>query len=97
MDKILIIERLFSIRNTARERARREAMEYSEPEIKAFILEKGIQQLIIEIQNGILVECHTNEKSCLYTSNVSALKIDDLPSSDKMISYTGCKHLHSTI
>ncbi len=86
MDRIQILERLFSIRNNARERARREAMEYSEPEMKAFILEKGIQQLIIEIQNGILTEYYINEKSSIYTSNVSSLKIDGMRSSDKMIS-----------
>lgn len=74
MDTIQILERLVSIKNNAQERARKESKEHpnSKPEMKAFILEKGIEQLIIEIQNGILAEIQTTKKIILYKINVSS-------------------------
>ncbi len=74
MDTIQILERLVSIKNNAQERARKEAEQYSGPkqEMKAFILENGIEQLIIEIQNCILAEYRTDKKVTFYKRNVSS-------------------------
>jgi hypothetical protein len=53
MDKIEMLGRLVSIKNNALERARQESQgnPYRELEIKAYILQHGIEQLMIEIQN----------------------------------------------
>ncbi len=74
MDTIQILERLVSIKNNAQERARKESKEQPgpKPEMKAFILENGIEQLIIEIQNCILAECRTTKKVMFYKRNVSS-------------------------
>lgn len=60
MNKIDVLERLVSIKSNAQERAGRE-LEYlgHQNEVKAFILENGIEQLIIEIQNAVLAEYQT--------------------------------------
>ncbi|PKM76450.1 MAG: hypothetical protein CVU90_12300 [Firmicutes bacterium HGW-Firmicutes-15] len=74
MDTIQILERLVSIKSNAKERARQEQTEHpgTNQEMKAFILEKGIEQLIIEIQNSILAECHTSKKIPFYKRDVSS-------------------------
>ena len=56
MDKIEMLERLVSIKNNALERSRQEAKgnPFQQLEIKAFILQNGIEQLVMEIQNSML-------------------------------------------
>lgn len=59
MDRYVILQRLVSIRNNAQVRVSRESkmlQSSNEYELKAFILEKGIEQLIMEIQNTILAD-----------------------------------------
>lgn len=74
MDKMEILERLISIKNNASERARQESN--ANPvlylEIKAFILQNGIEQLIMEIQNDYLAEYQTNRSSVPYRMRVSS-------------------------
>jgi hypothetical protein len=74
MDKIEMLERLISIRNNASERAALEARgnPILQQEIKAFILQSGIEQLIIEIQNTILAEYRTDTSSLVYKIRVSS-------------------------
>ncbi len=71
MDKIEMLGRLVSIKNNALERARQEGKgnPYRQLEIKAFILQHGIEQLMIEIQNTLsssyrtssaIPACHIN-------------------------------------
>jgi len=74
VDTIQILERLVSIKSNAQERARKQSNEYlgAQHEMKASILENGIEQLIIEIQNSILAEYKTSKKIMFYKSNVSS-------------------------
>lgn len=74
MDKMEILERLISIKNNASERARQDSN--ANPvlylEIKAFILQNGIEQLIMEIQNDYLAEYQNNRSSVPYRMRVSS-------------------------
>ncbi|MEA4924734.1 MAG: hypothetical protein VB084_05415 [Syntrophomonadaceae bacterium] len=74
MDKIEILERLISIKNNANERASHEARgnPILHQEIKAFILQCGIEQLIIEIQNTILAEYQNDRSPLTYKIRVSS-------------------------
>jgi len=68
MDKMEILERLVSLKSNALGRASNESQEDigRKFKIKAFILEQGIEQLIMEIQNGILVESKTSQNTLVY-------------------------------
>lgn len=68
MDTINILERLVSIKSNAQERANRELT--LKQDMKAYILENGIEQLIVEIQNSILAEYHTTKKVMFYKEYV---------------------------
>jgi len=61
MNRIILLERLVSIKNNAQERANQESMgnPIRQSELKAFMLQNGIEQLIIEIQNTMLAENHS--------------------------------------
>ena len=74
MDKIEILERLVSIKSNAQGRASQESMEHpgSQYEMKAFILEKGIEQLIIEIQNTLLEENETAKTTLVFKRHISS-------------------------
>ncbi len=74
MDKIEMLERLISIRNNANARASQESKgnPILQQEIRAFILQNGIEQLIIEIQNTVLAEYHTNRSSITYKIRISS-------------------------
>lgn len=58
MDKIAILERLISLKNNADARAhlesRRNPLQHED--IRAYILQRGIEELIISIQNTCLEE-----------------------------------------
>jgi len=74
MDKIEMLERLISIRNNANARASQESKgnPVLHQEIRAFILQNGIEQLIIEIQNNVLAEYHTDRSSITYKIRMSS-------------------------
>ncbi|PKM76677.1 MAG: hypothetical protein CVU90_11350 [Firmicutes bacterium HGW-Firmicutes-15] len=74
MDNIQILERLVSVKSNAHERASQESKGHPEHKhvMKAFILEKGIEQLIIEIQNSILAEYQTTNALVVYKRGVSS-------------------------
>ncbi len=57
MNNIDIVERLISIKNNALERSRQEAKgnPFLQTEIREYILRNGIEQLVMEIQNGMYV------------------------------------------
>jgi|GEM_PF-4952394 hypothetical protein len=56
MEESIILERLVSIKSNAEKRALQESKDHIENRyyMKAFLLEKGIDGLIIEVQNVIL-------------------------------------------
>ncbi len=58
MDNMEMLDRLISIKNNALARASRESKgnPVLRQEIKAYILQNGIEQLIIEVQNTLIVE-----------------------------------------
>jgi hypothetical protein len=74
VDKIEMLERLISIKNNATERAELESKgnPLLHHEIKAYILQNGIEQLIIEIQNTVLAEYRTARPSTTYKVRVSS-------------------------
>ncbi len=74
MENIQILERLVSIKSNAHERASQESKGHPErkQEMKAFILEKGIEQLIIEIQNSLLAEYQTTNTILVYKRGFSS-------------------------
>jgi|GEM_PF-1686756 len=74
VDKNVILERLVSIRNNAKERACQESKVHPERqnEIKAFILENGIEMLIMEIQNTILAEYRMPQNNTDYKRHISS-------------------------
>ncbi len=64
MDKIDILERLISIKNSADERAHLESIgdPLKEEEIRAYILQRGVEELIISIQNTCLEDLIDREE-----------------------------------
>lgn len=69
MDKIEILERLISIKNNADERSHLEARInpcQHEEVIRAYILQQGIEELIISIQNTCLEELMDKEELINY-------------------------------
>ena len=74
MENMQILERLVSIKSNANERASQESKGHPEQKhtMKAFILEKGIEQLIIEIQNSMLSEYQSTNSSLVYQRSVSS-------------------------
>ena len=74
MDNIKILERLVSIKSNAHERASQESKGHPERkhEMNAFILEKGIEQLIIEIQNSIFAEYQTTNAIVVHERYISS-------------------------
>jgi len=74
MDKIEMLERLISIKNNAAERSKHESKgnPLLHHEIKAYVLQNGIEQLIIEIQNTVLAEYQTTRSSLTYKIRVSS-------------------------
>jgi len=71
VDKLKILERLVSIKSNAQERAAQDSNRYLNNEIKACILEHGIEQLIMEIQNTILVDYQISKTTAGYNRGVS--------------------------
>lgn len=61
MDVMEMLDRLISIKNNALARANRESKgnPVLRQEIKAYILQNGIEQLILELQNILIVENYT--------------------------------------
>jgi len=74
MDTIILLERLVSIKNNAQERASRESMgdPIRQCEMKAFMLQYGIEQLIMEIQNTMLAEYYSANTALAYKKRVSS-------------------------
>jgi len=74
MDKIETLERLISIKNNANARASQESKgnPLLHHEILAFILQNGIEQLIVEIQNTILAEHQSDRSSITYKIRMSS-------------------------
>lgn len=74
MEKIEMLERLISIKNNAAERGRNESQgnPLRQHEIEAYILQHGIEQLIIEIQNTFLADHQTTRSSLTYKISVSS-------------------------
>lgn len=74
MDTIHILERLVSIKSNAQARAMIESKKRDghQHEMKAFILENGIEQLIIEIQNSMLADYRTNKRIVFYKRSISS-------------------------
>ena len=74
MDTIILLERLVSIKNNAQERANRESMEnpLRKNEMKAFMLQNGIEQLIMEVQNTMLAEYHSVNTALTCKKRVSS-------------------------
>lgn len=74
VDKIEMLERLISIKNNANERANQESKgnPVLHQEIKAFILQCGIEQLIIEIQNTLLADYKNDRSSVIYKVRISS-------------------------
>ncbi len=74
VDRIKMLERLVSIKSNAQGRASQESMEHpgSQYKMKAFILEKGIEQLIIEIQNTLLEENETAKLTLVFEGHISS-------------------------
>lgn len=68
MDKIDILERLISIKNNADERAHLEATRNPQQheDIRAYILHRGIEELIISIQNTCMEELMDMEELINY-------------------------------
>ena len=77
MDKMEMLDRLISIRNNALARATRESNgnPVLRQEIKADILQNGIELLIIEIQNILIAENYaakaTGLTECTFNRKVS--------------------------
>lgn len=73
MDEFYILKRLVSIKGNALARASYELAEHPgcEHEMKAFILENGIQQLIIEIQNAVMADRIANS-ALIYKRSASS-------------------------
>ena len=62
MDRLQIIERLISIKNNSYRQPQTETA--NNPYlVKAMLLEGGINQLILEIQNSILAEQHHSDNN----------------------------------
>ena len=74
MDKIEMLERLISLKNNAKARAGQESKgnPLLQQEILAYILQNGIEQLIIEIQNTILAEHQADRSSITYKIRISS-------------------------
>lgn len=68
------LERLVSIKSNAQARAMIESKKHDghHLEMKAFILENGIEQLIIEIQNRVLAEYRTNRRVIFHKRSISS-------------------------
>lgn len=67
MEKIDILERLISIRNNAETRTNLESRgNLAGNDIKAYILQKGIEELIISIQNTCMEELTDMEEIINY-------------------------------
>jgi hypothetical protein len=74
IEAIHVLERLVSIKSNAQARAMLEAKKRDgyQHEMKAFILENGIEQLIIEIQNSILADYRTDKRIVFYKRSISS-------------------------
>jgi len=74
MDKIKMLERLVSIKSNAQERASQESKgnPVLQQEMRAFFLQNGIEQLIMEIQNTIFTECQTVRTTAVYKMHISS-------------------------
>lgn len=70
MDTNEVLKRLVSIKGNAQARAGREMVKHFEDQyaIKAFLLERGIEQLIMEIQTSFLAEYQSNQTDRSFTS-----------------------------